>query len=59
MLLDSLRNIKESLMYDGCIVAELRDYRMSADPSFYLTHYVLLRPSQQVCDFSKYFSDYF
>jgi len=47
MLLDSLRNIKESLMYDGCIVAELRDYRMSADPSFYLTHYILLRPSQQ------------
>jgi len=48
MLVQTLENLEENVFYSGCIITEIRDYRIAASPSAFDTKYVLLRPSPQV-----------
>ena len=43
----------EDLWYEGCIIAEVRDYRQTADSCVYSTHHVLLQPTTQVNNYSR------
>lgn len=36
------------MFYSGCIIAEIRDYRLYATSDICDTHYVLLKPNQRV-----------
>nr|CAB3266709.1 transcription factor SPT20 homolog [Phallusia mammillata] len=47
MLIETFENFHGGMFTSGCIVAEIRDYRIAAGPEFFDTKYVLLRPTQQ------------
>ena len=49
MLIDTLNLINEEMFYSGCVIAEIRDYRIAACLNNYETRFVLLQPTQQVC----------
>lgn len=55
MLVNTFENVDNGMFYSGCIIAEIRDYRISAGPDFFDTKYVLLHPSHQVGSFMLYF----
>ena len=37
-------------MYNGCVIAQIRDYRIAASAENVVMEYALLRPTQQVSD---------
>ena len=49
LLIDTLNLVNEEMFYSGCVIAEVRDYRIAACADNYETRYVLLQPTQQVC----------
>jgi len=48
LLIETLNSVGEKMFYSGCVVAEIRDYRIAASLNNFETRYVLLQPTQQV-----------
>jgi len=48
MLAEQLESSYSHLFYDGCIIAEVRDYRRSFPHNRAEIHHVLLKPTTQV-----------
>lgn len=48
MLAEQLESNYSHLFYDGCIIAEVRDYRKSYSHNRAEVHHVLLKPTTQV-----------
>ncbi|XP_071950979.1 transcription factor SPT20 homolog [Antedon mediterranea] len=53
ILVDLIEHSHPFLFYNGCIIAEVKDYRQSLTGQSYASRHVLLRPTQQVCVHSK------
>ena len=47
-LLELIGEVKDFLMYNGCIICEVRDYSIAANEDSYKTEYKLLKPTQEV-----------
>lgn len=48
MLAEQLENNHSHLFYNGCIIAEVRDYRKAFPHNTAEVHHVLLKPTTQV-----------
>jgi len=46
-LLELIGEVKDFLMYNGCIICEVRDYSIAANEDSYKTEYKLLKPTQE------------
>ncbi|XP_077983671.1 uncharacterized protein LOC144438497 isoform X2 [Glandiceps talaboti] len=59
ILVDLLEKSQANIFYDGCVIAEVRDYRQSATGKTYDNHHILLRPTAQtlLCDINAITSD--
>ncbi|XP_052519648.1 transcription factor SPT20 homolog [Budorcas taxicolor] len=62
VLLNFLENSAVNVFHQGCVIAEIRDYRQSSagEPPRYQSRHVLLRPTMQtlVCDVEAIASDH-
>lgn len=47
-LVDLLETNHSELFYQGCVIAEIRDYRLTFPLFSFETHHVLLKPTTQV-----------
>ena len=48
LLIETLNSLNDNMFYSGCVIVEIRDYRIAASLTNYETKFVLLRPTQQV-----------
>ncbi|XP_078481649.1 uncharacterized protein LOC100186704 [Ciona intestinalis] len=47
LLMKTFENLEKNIFYSGCVITEIRDYRIAAGPHAFQTKFVLLRPTQQ------------
>ncbi|XP_035680865.1 transcription factor SPT20 homolog isoform X9 [Branchiostoma floridae] len=59
ILVDLLERSQANVFYNGCVIAEVRDFRRTANSKTYESHHVLLRPTAQtlVCDVNAITND--
>ena len=50
-LVDLLETNHSELFYQGCVIAEIRDYRLTFPLFNFETHHVLLKPTTQVNEY--------
>eukprot|EP00058_Branchiostoma_floridae_P026052 XP_002611542.1 hypothetical protein BRAFLDRAFT_63819 [Branchiostoma floridae] len=57
ILVDLLERSQANVFYNGCVIAEVRDFRRTANSKTYESHHVLLRPTAQLLMTSLWYLD--